>query len=252
MEYEARRQFDEWEETGNTIKDAPKRTFGWDDNAQVTKPQREKEESSDYRYFPCPDLCPVTVTDAELDSVRASLGELPSQIRERLQEDYSLSAYDSDVIVNKGRDVVVYYETLAKECGDNKKASNWLQQSVFASLEGEITDFPVSASSLAELIKMIAGGKLDNSRGKDVFATMFEKGLPAADAVKELGIEQVDDSALESLCRELLDANPHVVADVKAGKMKAVGALIGQAKKKNPNVNPNQFRELCVQIIQSM
>ena len=252
MEYEARRQFDEWEETGNTIKDAPKRTFGWDDSAQVTKPQREKEESSDYRYFPCPDLCPVTVTDAELDAVRQSLGELPSQIRLRLQDEYSLSAYDSDVIVNKGRDVVTYYETVAKECGDNKRASNWLQQSVFAALDGDISDFPVSAKPLAELIKIIASGKLDNSRGKDVFAAMLNKGMSAADAVKDLGIEQVDDSALESLCRELLDANPHVVTDVKAGKMKAVGALIGQAKKKNPNVNPNQFRELCIQIIESM
>ena len=134
LEYEVRRQYDDWEETGKTIKDAPKRTFGWDDQAQITQPQREKEDSSDYRYFPCPDLCPVTITDAQIEEAKATLGELPQQIRARLQSDYSLSEYDADVIVNKGRDVVTYYETLAKECGDNKKASNWLQQSVFASL----------------------------------------------------------------------------------------------------------------------
>lgn len=252
MEYEARRQYDEWQETGHTIKDAPKRTFGWDDSAQVTKPQREKEESSDYRYFPCPDLCPVTVSDAELQEIRSSLGELPQQIRERLQQDYALPEYDADVIVNKGREVVDYYETLAKECGDNKKASNWLQQNVFAAMGDSIADFPVAAADLATLIKLIADGKLDNSRGKDVFAEMLSAKVTAEAAIKSLGIEQVDDSALETLCRELLGANPHVVDDVKAGKMKAVGALIGQAKKKNPNVNPNQFRELCIKIIESM
>lgn len=252
MEYEARRQFDEWTETGKTIENAPKRTFGWDDQAQITKPQREKEESSDYRYFPCPDLCPVTVTDAELEKVRAALGELPSEIRSRLKAEYSLSEYDADVIVNKGRGVVEYYEELAKSCGDNKKASNWLQQNVFAALDGPIADFPVPASQLAELITMIADGKLDNSRGKDVFGEMLRRRVGAIEATKALGIEQVDDSELESLCRELLDANPHVVADVKEGKLKAIGALIGQAKKKNPNVNPNQFRELCIKIIDAM
>ena len=81
---------------------------------------------------------------------------------------------------------------------------------------------------------------------------MLSDGKSAPEAIEALGIEQVDDSALESLVRELLEANPHVIDDVKAGKMKAVGALIGQAKKKNPNVNPGQFRELCIKTIESM
>lgn len=252
MEYEARRQFDQWQETGQTIKDAPKRTFGWDDQSQITRPQREKEESSDYRYFPCPDLCPVTVTDAQLEKLKASLGELPSEIRHRLQQDYSLPAYDADVIVNKGREVVDYYETLARESGDHKRASNWLQQSVFASLQGSIDDFPVSASSLADLIKSIRAGKLDNSGGKRVFAEMLEHGISASEAIQALGIEQVDDSELEALCRMLLASHPSVVEDVKGGKTKAIGALIGEAKKSNPNVNPNQFRELCLKIIEAL
>jgi len=252
IEYEVRRQYDDWEETGKSIDDAPKRTFGWDDQTQVTKPQREKEDSADYRYFPCPDLCPVTVTDDQLNKVRESLGELPEQIRTRLQADYGLPAYDADVIVNKERAVVEYYETLAKESGDNKKSSNWLQQNVFAAMDDSIESFSIPAASLAELIKLINDGKLDNSRGKDVFATMLSDGKSAPEAIEALGIEQVDDSALETLVRELLEANPHVIDDVKAGKMKAVGALIGQAKKKNPNVNPGQFRELCIKTIESM
>jgi len=258
IDYEVHRQYDEWEDTGKTIKDGKKRTFGWDDQAQITKPQREKEESSDYRYFPCPDLCPVTVTDEQLDEVRNSLGELPAQIRERLQSGFSLSEYDADVIVNKGRDVVEYFETVAKESGDNKKASNWLTQNVFATMgeKGDnlesIADFPVPATELAALIKQIVGGQLDNSTAKRVFAEMCEKSSTVEEATKSLGIEQVDDSALEALCKELLEANPHVIDDVKGGKLKAVGALIGKAKQKNPNVNPNQFRELCIKIIESM
>ena len=250
--YEVHRQFEEWEETGQTIKDAPKRTFGWDDQAQVTKPQREKEESSDYRYFPCPDLCPVTVTDEQLEQVRQALGELPSELRERLQSEYSLAEYDADVLVNKGREVVEYFETVAKESGDFKKASNWLQQSVFSAMGESISDFPISAIELATLIKHIIAGKLDNNTAKRVFGEMFEQSSTVEDAIKSLGIEQVDDSALEDLCKELLAANPHVIDDVKGGKVKAIGALIGQAKKKNPNVNPNQFREVCLKIIESM
>ena len=192
------------------------------------------------------------VTDEQLKTARNTLGELPGQIRERLKAEYALSDYDSDVIVNKGREVVEYYETVAKQSGDHKKASNWLQQSVFATLEDSIADYPVTALSLSELIKLINDGKLDSSRGKDVFAVMHDESKSAAEAIESLGIEQVDDSALEALVKELLEANPHVIDDVKAGKVKAVGALIGQAKKKNPNVNPNQFRELCVKTIESM
>lgn len=252
MDYEARRQYDEWEDTGLVLGEAPKRTFGWDDQALITKEQRAKEESSDYRYFPCPDLVPVTVSESRKAEVRASLGELPHAIRERLQAEYALPEYDADVIVNKGRQVVGYYETLAKACNDNKKASNWLQQNVFAALETSIDEFPISAASLAELITLINQNQLDNTRAKEVFAHMLDHGGSAAEAIRELGIEQVDNQALDRLCRELLEAHPHVVTDVKSGKVKAVGALIGKAKQQNPNINPNQFRELCLEIIAAM
>jgi aspartyl-tRNA(Asn)/glutamyl-tRNA(Gln) amidotransferase subunit B len=255
IEYEARRQYAEWQETGNKLGDAPKRTFGWDDQAQVTKPQRAKEESSDYRYFPDPDLAPVTVTDEELDRVSETLEELPGAARRRLQKEFGLTEYDADVIVNQGRAVVQYYTSLATASGDDKRASNWLQQYVFAVMnerEISIEEFPITSENLAELIKMIAKGQLDNNRAKDVFAEMLEQGVGAGTAVKLLGIQQVDDSELQALCEELLNANPKIVADLQAGNVKAVGALIGQAKKRNPNANPNQVREICLAIIQRM
>src|SRR5271169_1000367 len=102
MEYEAVRHYQVWQETHQKLGDVPKQTRGWDDVANVTRGQRHKEESSDYRYFPEPDLVPVTVADAEVVAVRSALGELPAQLRTRLEHTYGITAYDSDVLVNQG------------------------------------------------------------------------------------------------------------------------------------------------------
>ena len=166
-----------------------------------------------------------------------------------------LSDYDADVLVNQGREVVSYFREVAGECGDAKKASNWIQQDVLRTLNDNdirIDQFGVSAHELANLIKAVSEGQLDNSRAKDVFAKMLEENVTAAEAMKQLGIEKIDDSAIVDLCRELLAANPKIVADVQGGKQQAVGALIGQAKKKNPNANPGKVRETCLQLIAEM
>ena len=126
--FEASRQYDVWRETKQRMGDVPKQTRGWDDQAEVTKPQRSKEESSDYRYFPDPDLVPVTVTSDEVEQVRASLGRLPGTLRTELEETHGLSAYDADVIVNQGLDVVEYFEQIAAKTGDSKRTSNWMIQ----------------------------------------------------------------------------------------------------------------------------
>ena len=252
LTFEAKRQYGVWKETGKVLGDMPKQTRGWDDQAEVTKAQREKEESSDYRYFPDPDLVPVTVTEEEVNAVREDLGELPAAIRERLEKDYRITAYDADVIVNQGRDLVAYFTTVADKCSDGKRASNWIQQDVLRTLNEQgttISEFSVTADSLADLLNKIQQGEVDNTRAKDVFADMLENGTDAAAAMQKLGIEQVDQSEVVALCQELLAANPKIVADVQSGKMQAVGALIGQAKKKNPNVNPGEIRKLCLELI---
>ncbi len=254
MAFEATRQFDVWNDTRISL-GAPgghKTTRGWDEQAQVTRPQRQKEESSDYRYFPDPDLAPVIVTDQQLDAVRASLGELPAALRDRLQTERGIDAYDADVIVNQGRAFVDYFSELADIGGDAKRASNWMQQDVLRVLnERDLTIelFPISPASLAELLKTVQRGELDTSRARDVFNVMAESGDSAAQAMQRLGIQAVHRDELRDLCRELLDANPNVVADVQSGKEKAIGALIGQAKRRNPNANPNQVRQLCLELI---
>jgi aspartyl-tRNA(Asn)/glutamyl-tRNA(Gln) amidotransferase subunit B len=255
LEYEAARQFDEWEETGKRLGDAPKQTRGWDDGAGVTRPQREKEESSDYRYFPDPDLLPVTVTDEQIEAVRAELGELPAALRKRLEADYGITAYDADVIASQGLPLADYYLEVADAVDDGKLASNWIQQDVLRTLkekEIEIAAFPVPAARLAALLQKVQQGELITTRAREVLAEMLASGKSPDEAMKAMGIEQVDESELTALCEELLSANPQVVEDVRQGKQQAVGALIGQAKKKNPNVNPGRVREICLQLIAGM
>lgn len=253
--YEAQRQYEVWKETGQTLGKVPKQTRGWDDQANVTRGQRHKEESSDYRYFPEPDLAPVLVKPAEIEAVRRKLGELPAALRTRLEQTYGIDSYDSDVIVNQGRPLVAYYVTLADSCGDGKRASNWVTQDVLRVLNERdlrIEQFSVSAAALAELLAAISAGEIDTTRAKDVFNQMVDTKQDALAIMKSLGIEKVDKSALVELCRELLAANPKIVADVKAGKQQAVGSLVGQAKRKNPNVDPADVRATCLELIEKM
>jgi aspartyl-tRNA(Asn)/glutamyl-tRNA(Gln) amidotransferase subunit B len=256
LAYEAARQYDAWLETGRKLGEpgGHKTTRGWDDQAQVTRPQRQKEESSDYRYFPDPDLVPVLVKPEEAARVRASLGELPAAIRDRLQGTYGIEAYDAEVIVNQGRGLVAYFVALAEACGDGKRAGNWIQQDVLRTLNERgigIEGFPVSSSALAELLQLVQRGDLDNSRARDVFNQMLTSAESVAAAMQSLGIARVNRDEILALCQRLVADNPQAVAEVKAGKQKALGAMIGQAKRHNPNVNPATVREICLQLIEA-
>lgn len=252
--YEAERQYGEFQDTGRQLGDPGvfKRTFGWDDVKGRTYVQREKEESADYRYFPDPDLVPVTVSPERVERVRAGLREIPAVTRKRLETSYGITSYDSDVMVNQGREFVDYYVASADAVGDGKIVTNWLQQDVLRVMKEQglaIADYPVKADRLSDLLKKVKAGDVDTGRGREVLQYMFDNGTDAAASMAALGIEKVDESALIALCEELVAANPKLVADVKAGKMQAAGAFVGQAKKKNPNANPGRVRELCLEII---
>ena len=235
--------------------DAPKQTRGWDDAAGVTRGQRSKEESSDYRYFPDPDLAPVTTTAEEIATVRQSLGELPAPLRSRLETDFGLSAYDADVLVNQGRPLVEYYLAVAEQSGDAKAAANWVTQDVLRTLKersGTIDQPPVNAAGLADLIRKVKSGEIPSAEPVKCSRQCSQAASTPAAAMKSIGVAAVDESELVALCQKLLAANPKTVADVQAGKAQAVGALIGQAKKLNPNVDPSRFREICLQLIEAM
>ncbi len=252
LEFEARRQYDQWRQTGERLGDVPKQTRGWDDQREVTVPQREKEESSDYRYFPDPDLVPVVWSDAELAAIRQRLGASPREVRSRLIQEAGLSAYDAGVLVQQGPAMIAYWDAVIAEGVSPKRAANWLQQDILRLLKERsesIDEFPVSAEQLAELLRQVESGKLNTTRGREVLTVMVEEGRDLVSSMESLGIREVDASELETLCRELLQKNPSVVEDVRAGKVKAIGALIGQARKLNPNADPGAVRNLLMEMV---
>lgn len=257
LAYEESRQYEVWRETGRKFGDPGtfKQTRGWDDAKGHTFAQREKEESSDYRYFPDPDLCPVITPAAEVEQVKSGLAELPAAIRARLEETHGITPYDSDVIVSQGRETVDYFEAVAQAAGDGKKAANWVTQEVMRVLNEQgssLAQFPLTAAVLGELIVKVIGGEIEITRAKEVFNDMVASKRSVAESMQALGISKVDLSELEAICKEIVAANPKIVADVKSGKQQAVGALVGQAKKKNPNANPNDVRRICLELIERL
>jgi len=157
--------------------------------------------------------------------------------------------------VGQGRELVDYFERLATLVGEGKLASNWMQQDVLRTLNERaigIDEFPVAPEGLAEVIGRVKQGEFDTSRGREIFAAMITSGRTAEEVVAEMGIAAVGDDELITLCRELVEANPKIVADVQGGKEQAAGGLIGQAKRKNPNVNPAKVRETCLEIIRGL
>ena len=252
LSYEPVRQLKVWKQTGNTIADAPKQTRGWNDVDQVTTPQREKEESADYRYFPDPDLIAVTIEESEIESIKNEIGRLPAQWRELLVKDHGLKPYDAGVMVGQGADVVEYFLAVAEGCGNSKMASNWVGQEVlrFLNESGEAIDsYPVSSGQMTELLAKVNAGELDQTRAKEVLQEMIDSKLEVQAAMDKLGIKAVDNSEIESLCQQLIDENPDVIQQIKDGNGKAVGALIGKARKLNPNANPGLVKDTILKTI---
>ncbi len=252
--YEAERQLRVWKKDGLGIGEAPKQTRGWDVANQKTTPSREKEGAADYRYFPDPDLIAVVTTDQEIAAIGATIAHLPSALRTDLMENYGLEAYDTEVIVSQGAGVVAYYESVAdfltKSASGSKSpgktASNWVAQEVLRYLNEqscEVGDYPVSGEQLGELLVRISKGDFDQTRGKDVLAQMVENALDLDAAIEKLGIKAVDANEIQSLCQQLIDENPAVIEQIREGKGKAIGSLIGKARKLNPNINPNVVKE---------
>jgi aspartyl-tRNA(Asn)/glutamyl-tRNA(Gln) amidotransferase subunit B len=208
-----------------------KATAGWNDRREVTELQRRKEEASDYRYFPDPDLVPVTVAPAALARVRAELGELPAAQRVRLEKQYGLSAYDARVLSRQGRAFVAYFEAVTARCDDAKEASNWMTNELLQTLNERKTDIresPINAVTLGELINEVEAVGLNKQRAREVYSTMLAEALDAKSAIAKLGFKAVaDDGQLLEIIRRAIAANPKAVADFKKGKTKAADAIKG-------------------------
>jgi aspartyl-tRNA(Asn)/glutamyl-tRNA(Gln) amidotransferase subunit B len=232
MRYEADRQFEKFRKDGKRLGEEPKITAGWDDARGITQIQRRKEEASDYRYFPEPDLVPVVVEVSFLEKIRASLGELPAAQRARLQQQYSLSTYDAGVLTRQGRACVAYFEETARFCGDAKAASNWVTNEVLKTLNERkmaLEKFPISAGALGELIQEIQGMGLNMQRAREVYGAMLSGPTSAKEAIAQLGFKVLaDEGQLRNLIQRALAENPKAVADFRKGKTKAADAIKGR------------------------
>jgi aspartyl-tRNA(Asn)/glutamyl-tRNA(Gln) amidotransferase subunit B len=221
-----------------------KTTAGWDDARGVTVVQRHKEEAADYRYFPDPDLVPVTVSAELIEEVRRGTGELPGAQRSRLQAEYGLSAYDAQVLTAKGRKTVAYFEVVAKTVGDGKAAANRMSDLVYPALaerKEEIDTFPLSAAQFAAFLK---GAPANSQDRRDVFKLMLEEGLDLAAAKAKAGIKDVDEGALRESARQAIAANPKAVADFKKGKDAAKMAIVGAVMRANKGAPNDVVRRL--------
>jgi aspartyl/glutamyl-tRNA(Asn/Gln) amidotransferase B subunit len=209
IEYEARRQIDVIED-GGTIK---QETRLFDAKSGKTRPMRSKEEAHDYRYFPDPDLLPLEVSEAFVEDLKKVLPELPDEKRARFMSEYALSAYDAGVLI-LDRASADFYETVAKG-RDPKLAANWMMGDFFAALNKtgkDITESPISATQLGELIDLISSDVISGRIAKEVFEIMLEKGGTPAAIVEERGLKQVTDTgAIEKVVDEIIAANPKQV-----------------------------------------
>jgi aspartyl-tRNA(Asn)/glutamyl-tRNA(Gln) amidotransferase subunit B len=229
IEYEARRQIDLYEEGGEVVQE----TRLFDANKGETRSMRSKEHAHDYRYFPDPDLLPLTLSDEEIAAIDASLPELPDEKKERFMRDYQLSSYDAGVLVAE-QESAHFFETVAKG-RDPKLAANWVMGDFFGALNRlgrGIDDPPVSAQDLGALIDLISDNTLSGRLAKEVFELMVETGKTPGAIVEERGLRQVTDSgAIDSAIEQVLAANPDKVAEYKAGKDKLFGFFVGQVMK---------------------
>jgi len=239
IEVEARRQIDLIED-GGTV-DQETRLF--DPDKGETRSMRSKEEAHDYRYFPDPDLLPLTFDDAFVAAAQDSLPELPDAKRTRYVEDFGLPEYNAAVLTTE-QESAVYFEALLTALSEKtgkpaaalaRSASNWVLSDLFGALNKAgktIEESPVSAEDGAGLLSLQEDGTISGRIAKDVFEIMFETGKPAADIVEEKGLKQVSDTgALEAIIKEVIAANPAQVEQYRGGKDKLLGFFVGQVMK---------------------
>ncbi len=206
----------------------------WNADRGETVSMRSKEEAHDYRYFPEPDLPPLVVGTEWIEKVRASLPELPAEKRRRFVAEYGIPDYDAGVLT-LSRDVADYYETVAKESGNAKAASNWVMTEVLRKLKDDerpLSACPVKPAALAEMIRLVGEGVISGSAGKTVFEKMWASGDSPGSIVEREGLVQVsDEAALQAAIDAVVAANPQQVATYKKGKTATLGWFVGQVMK---------------------
>lgn len=247
IELEIERQIDVLE-TGGSIE---RETRLFDADADATRSMRSKELSEDYRYFPDPDLLPLQISEDFVQRLRDNLPELPEARRQRYQTKLGLSAYDAASLSND-IDKANYFEATLQICGNAKISANWLNGELSAHLnqaELNIDASPVSPEQLGYLITRLDDNTLSSKTAKELFKALWTSADANAEVdvlIEELGLKQMnDDGELAVIVNQVLEQNPDQVAELKAGKNKVLGFLVGQVMKATAGkANPKQVNEL--------
>ncbi|HSB12106.1 MAG TPA: Asp-tRNA(Asn)/Glu-tRNA(Gln) amidotransferase subunit GatB [Blastocatellia bacterium] len=230
LEYEIDRQIAALE-AGETI---VQETRLWNERESKTYSMRSKEEAHDYRYFPEPDLPPLTVAEDLIAALRAEMPELPEARRRRFIEEYGLSFEDSAQLTDS-RGMADYFEATAKACGNAKAAANWILNELSREMKAAGSDAGqsrVSAESLGEMIKMIDTGSISGKMAKEVLVQMYQSSRRAEEIVREMGGSQVsDESEIRALVDQAIGSNPKQLVQYRAGKTGLFGFFVGQVMK---------------------
>ncbi len=225
----------------------------WDANQKTSKAMRSKEDSDDYRYFPCPDLPVVFVEDDLVKQLEGNLPELPDAKWERFQSQYSLGEKDASNLV-ANRIIADYFEKTLENGADAKLAANWILGDFSRLLNEnkiEISESKIEPKALASLIQLIADGTISGKIAKTVFENMFESGEEPNKIVKDKGLTQVsNEDEIKLICQKILDENPSQIEEFKAGKQKVLGFFVGQVMKQTQGkANPQIVNKLLKDLL---
>jgi len=245
INFEVSRQIDVLEGGGKVVQE----TRLYDPDKGETRSMRSKEEANDYRYFPDPDLLPLELDAAFVESVRATLPELPDQKAARFISQYGLPAYDAGVLT-ASRELADYYEEVVRLApADAKLAANWVMGELAAALNKENLDVgsgKLPADRLAGLLARISDRTISGKIAKEVFELMWSTGSSADSVIESKGLRQITDpGAIERAIDEVMARNPAQLTDYRAGKDKLFGFFVGQVMKATGGkANPAQLNEL--------
>jgi aspartyl-tRNA(Asn)/glutamyl-tRNA(Gln) amidotransferase subunit B len=253
LEYEFRRQAAILDEGGKIVQE----TRLWDAHRMETKSMRSKEEAHDYRYFPDPDLVPLVAAPEWIAELSKHLPELPAAKRKRFESQYALSAYDADVLASE-KDTADFFETAVKTLPKDgaKTLANLVINDLLGKLNAEkasLADCPVKPAAMSELVGLVSSGKISSKGAKEVFLKMWETKKAPAALVDELGLAQVsDDKQVMEWVKQALSANPQAAADLKAGKDRAIGSIVGAVMKLSKGkANPASVNKLIKEAVSS-
>jgi aspartyl-tRNA(Asn)/glutamyl-tRNA(Gln) amidotransferase subunit B len=246
LEYEEIRQAEVLNSGGKIVQE----TRRWDENQGKTISMRSKEQAHDYRYFPDPDLVRLVIDEAWKARIRSTLPELPDAKKARYVAQYGLSNYDAEVLTASLK-MANFFEHTLNYTADAKAVANWIMGDLLGYLNAnnlELSEIRLTSQGLGEMLGLIQQGTISSKIAKTVFKLMIETGQSPMPIVEEQGLLQIsDESAIQAIIVQVIAANPQSVADVQAGKDKAIGFLVGQVMKESKGkANPGLVNKLII------